>query len=125
MNIQDSFSPELRRQLVVYRGIIEAGCNFSWVPPLRPTLIIEAQGEISVAVLDPPPEMDEVFEVVMQWKQAVLDDREEIPPHCVGFVSRPGEMTLGVFPPTNGTWFSGHIDSAAGKIEWTLNDEAK
>jgi len=95
-----------RRQparLDAYKSIMEAGVNLSHEPPLFPTVVIDTAGDVTISVLDSPPDdsMD-AFEVVMQWKQTLLAERGITLPHCIGFASEGDEIALGIFPPAKG-----------------------
>ncbi len=118
MNSTD-LSEEYQASLDMFKEILSSGLSQASQPPLLPTLMIETEDEIRIAVLDPSPEPEETFEVVLQWKQAVLEDEEDTRVHGVGFMAGADEIALGVFPPAAGTWLAGRFDATTGIVEWS------
>ena len=100
------------------KRIVEAGIDFTRLPSLFPTLIIEDADEISVSVLDPVPETEEIFEAVMQWKEHSLRQRGTVLRHCLGFMASTDRIALGIFPPDEGEWHSGHLDRKQRTVRW-------
>ena len=111
--------------LDAYKSIIERGLDPHRQPTLFPTLVIETDDEISVAALNPAPEPQDTLEIVMQWKQAVVEDKESKQRHCIGFISHPVEITLVIFPPADGIWLTGRINATTGTVEWAQNAYSK
>ncbi|PYJ04345.1 MAG: hypothetical protein DME25_10135 [Verrucomicrobia bacterium] len=103
--------------------IVEAGIDFTRHPSFFPTLIIEEADDISVSVLEPVPETEEIFEVVMQWKEYELRQRATVPCHCLAFMAADDRVALGAFPPSEGEWHSGHIDRQQRTVRWKYDSK--
>jgi hypothetical protein len=102
-----------------FKEIMERGLTRGQEPKLFPTLVIETDDEIRLAVLHPAPDYDDAFEAVMAWKEAVLAGQSGSQLHCIGFLTHPNEIRLGIFPPVDGIWFLGRIHGNDDTIEWS------
>jgi hypothetical protein len=67
MDSRNSSEESQAPNLDAYKSIMERRLDPHRQPALFPTLVIETEDEIRVAVLGPAPEFEDTLKIVMQW----------------------------------------------------------
>jgi hypothetical protein len=102
----------------MFSAVFNAGLDPAFPGQYFPTLVVQTEGQVHIAVMDPQPPLAEAASLVMRWLETHPQASGKHEVVSVGFLSALERMEVVERSTGNEKSFSGFIDWNRATVDW-------